>query len=108
MIYNLDITLQAKEDIRGIFAYMAYTLKVPESATEQLARLEGGIMSLGESPERFRKYEAEPWKSMGMYIMYVDKYIVLYSINEETGRVTVNRIMFGGVNIDEQLSTGIS
>lgn len=101
MIYNIDITLQAKEDLRGIYRYMAYTLFAPESAEGQLARLEAGIMSLSEAPARFRKYGAEPWRSMGMYIMNIDNYIVLYTLSEETGRVTVSRIMYGGVNLEE-------
>lgn len=104
MIYIIDITLQAKEDLRGIFEYIAFTLLAPENAAGQLNRLEEGIMSLKEMPLRFREYETEPWKSRGMHIMPVDNFAVLYTPNEETGIITINRVMYGGRNIDEQLN----
>ncbi len=104
MIYKIDITMQAKNDLRGIYEYIAFTLLAPENATGQLGRLEEGIMSLNRMPMRFRVYEIEPWKSRGIHIMPVDNFVVLYTFDEEIGIVTINRVMYGGRNIDEQLN----
>lgn len=103
MIYKINITIQAKADLRGIYEYIAFTLLAHEIAAGQLNRLEEGIMSLSEMPMRFREYENEPWKSRGMHIMPVDNFVVLYTPDEENGVVTINRVMYSGRNIDGQL-----
>ena len=51
--------------MRGIFEYIAFELQSPENASGQLDRLEEQILSLDTMPERYRKYEKEPWKSRG-------------------------------------------
>lgn len=103
MIYKIEITPAAKADLKNIYEYIAFSLLAPQSAAGQLDKLEKGIMSLDQMPMRFKAYGAEPWHSRGLRIMTVDKYAVLYIPNEETGIVTVIRVMYGGRNIDEQL-----
>lgn len=103
MIYKIEITKQAKEDLRGIYEYIALTLLTPENAARQIHRLEKSIKSLNQMPMRFRAYEIEPWRSRGVRIMPVDNFVVLYIPNEEMGIVNVFRVMYGGRNIDEQL-----
>lgn len=39
-----------------------------------------------------------------MHIMPVENFAVLFTPNEETGIITINRVMYGGRNIDEQLN----
>ena len=60
MIYKVETSLQAEEDLRGIFEYIAFELLSPENAGRQLERLEKQILSLNEMPERFSKYGKEP------------------------------------------------
>ena len=36
------------------------------------------ICRLDTMPERYRKYEKEPWKSRGLRVLPVDNYVVLY------------------------------
>ena len=64
--------------MRGIFEYIAFELQSPENAIGQLDRLEEQILSLDTMPERYRKYEKEPWKSRGLRVLPVDNYVVLY------------------------------
>ena len=103
MIFKVEIATQAKADLRGIYEYIAFTLLSPQNAARQLDRLEKAIMSLDNMPMRFRRYETEPWYSRDLRIMPVDNFVVLYIPNEETGIVTVTRVMYGGRDIDEQL-----
>lgn len=63
MIYTVNISNQAEEDIRSIYEYIAYELFAPESAAGQLSRIEKCMMSLERMPERYRYYGKEPWKS---------------------------------------------
>ena len=65
MIYELEISEQADNDLRGIFEYIAFELQSPQNASGQLDRLEEQILSLDTMPERYRRYEKEPWKSRG-------------------------------------------
>ena len=103
MIFTVEMTTAAKEDMKNIYEYIAFTLMSPQNAAKQLDRLEKAIMSLDNMPMRFRRYETEPWHSRGLRIMPVDNFVVLYIPNEETKIVTIIHVMYGGRNIDEQL-----
>ena len=57
MTYAVELSARADDDLRGIFAYIAYGLKSIQNAIGQIERLEQGILGLDELPERFRRYE---------------------------------------------------
>ena len=78
MIYEVEVSKQPDSDLRGIFEYIAFELQSPENASGQLDRLEEQILNLDTMPERYRKYENEPWKSRGLRVLPVDNYVVLY------------------------------
>ena len=103
MIYEVEISEQAEVDLRGIYEYIAFSLLAPESAGNQLDRLEEGILSLEQFPMRHRVYEEEPWYSRGLRILPVDNFVVFYIPNEETAVVTVIRVLYGGRNISNEL-----
>ncbi len=46
MIYEVELSEQADNDLRGIFEYIAFELQSPENASGQLDRLEEQILSL--------------------------------------------------------------
>ena len=83
MIYEVKLSEQAYIDLRGVFEYIAFELKAPENANSQLNRLEERILSLDTMPERYRKYEKEPWKSRGLCILPIDNYLVFYTTNTD-------------------------
>ena len=78
MIYEVEFSEQADCDLREIFEYIAFELQSPENASGQLDRLEEQILSLDIMPERYRKYENEPWKSRGLRVLPVDNYVIFY------------------------------
>ena len=104
MIFNVVISIQAEEDLRGIFEYIAFELLSPKNAENQLERLEKQILSLDEMPERFPRDGKEPWHSRGLRFVAVDNYIVFYLSDVEEQVVTILRVMYSGRNIEEQLS----
>ena len=104
MIYEIEVSQQADSDLRGIFEYIAFELQSPENARGQLDRLEKQILNLDTMPERYQKYEAEPWKSRGLRVLPVDNYMVFYIPNIDTKVVTVLRVMYAGRDIDNQLN----
>ena len=103
MKYKIVLTKQADTDLRGIYEYITFTLLEPEIAARQLDRIEKGILSLDEMPERFRVFEKEPWYSRGLRQMPVENFIVFYIPKAEDETVTVIRVMYGGRDIVKQL-----
>ena len=104
MIYEVEVSEQADSDLRGIFEYIAFELQSPGNASGQLDRLEEQILSLDTMPERYRKYEKEPWKSRGLRVLQVDNYVVLYIPDSDKKVVTILRVMYAGRDIDNQLN----
>lgn len=103
MIYEVITTDQADADLRGIYEYIAFELLSPDNAAGQLGRLEEQIAGLEEFPERFRRYEKEPWHSRGLRVMPVDNYLVFYISDKDAGIVSVVRVMYAGRDADGQL-----
>ena len=104
MNYEVRLTTEAENDLRGIFEYIAFELQSPQNAAGQLDRLEQSIMSLDQMPERFRVYEKEPWHSRDLRIMPVDNYLVFYIPNHEEQTVKIMRVIYGGRDIDKHLN----
>jgi toxin ParE1/3/4 len=104
MIFEVEISAQADNDLRNIYEYIAYELRSPKNAKGQLERLENSILSLEQMPERFRLYEEEPWYSRGLRIMPVDNYCVLYFPDIENTVVTIIRVMYCARDIETQLN----
>ena len=104
MIYEVELSEQADSDLRGIFEYISFELQSPENASGQLDRLEEQILSLDTMPERYRKYEKEPWKSRGLCVLPVDNYVVLYIPDSDKKVVTMLREKDAGRAIDNQLN----
>ena len=100
MSYDVHITDQAEEDLRSIYAYIAFQLHSVENASAQLNRLEGEIYSLDQFPDRYRLYEKEPWYSRGVRRFPVDHYCVFYLPNKETMKVDIIRVLYAGRDID--------
>ena len=104
MIYEIEVSEQADSDLRGIFEYIAFELQALENASGQLDRLEEQILSLDTIPERYRKYEKEPWKTRGLRVLPVDNYVILYIPDSDKKVVTILRVMYAGRDVDNQLN----
>ncbi|MCD7717261.1 MAG: type II toxin-antitoxin system RelE/ParE family toxin [Lachnospiraceae bacterium] len=104
MKYAVEISRQAETDLREIYEYIAFDLQAPENAGGQIERLETCISGLSYMPQRFRGYEKEPWKSRGLRVVPVDNYLVFYIADDNTETVTIIRVMYGGRDVDSQLS----
>ena len=85
MIYEVELSEQADSDLRGIFEYISFELQSPENASGQLDRLEEQILSLDTMPERYRKYEKEPWKSRGLRVLPVYRNAFISQLSRPAG-----------------------
>lgn len=57
MTYDVTLTLQAKQDLKAIYRYIAVDLASEINANRLLDRLEENILKLDTMPERFRIYD---------------------------------------------------
>ena len=76
MRFDIQISEQADKDLREIYEYIAFELLNPISAAGQIDRLENAISKLDHMPERFRRYEREPWYNKGLRVFPVDNCLV--------------------------------
>ena len=100
MKFEVELTERADRDLRNVFFYIAVDLSAPENAERQINCLWDAILSLDELPERYRRYEAEPWHSLGMRVLPIDNFFILY-LKEKVVRIVT--VMYGERDISEQL-----
>lgn len=104
MRWDVVYTERARRDLRGIYEYISYNLLAPETATGQTQRIMKEIRALDEMPMRFRLYDEEPWRSVGLRFFPVDNYLVFYLPDESKNIVNIVRIMYGGRDVRKQLN----
>ena len=97
--YSVVYSPKAKEDLKEIYSYIAFTLMVPSTAEGQVDRIRKTIRSLDSMPLRNPAVDWEPWKSMGMYKIVVNNFVVFYTVDESVSTVTIIRIVYGGRGI---------
>lgn len=79
MGYNIQITDDAKNDLKSIYNYISLVLQVPQSAKNILQEITNKIDDLDESPEKYIIYPFEPLKTMEIRSFIVKKYYLVLS-----------------------------
>ena len=97
MTYRVKLTEKAKQDLRDIYEYVAFSLLEPEIARNLKNRIVVGLQSLQEMPFRYPVYQEEPWKSRDLRRINIGNYSGFYLVTSTT--VQVIRIVYGGRNI---------
>ncbi|MCI8528053.1 MAG: type II toxin-antitoxin system RelE/ParE family toxin [Lachnospiraceae bacterium] len=98
--YDVVYSPEALEDLRNIYSYIAFELQVPDIAKGQIIRIRKKVKSLNFMPFRYALVEWEPWKSMKMYRVPVDNYVIYYLVESNKQLVTVVRIFYSGRDIE--------
>lgn len=80
MRMKIVYTHTARQDLREIYEYIAYTLLVPETARSLTDKIMSEVRSLEEFPERNPLYKDEPWRSQGVRFLPVKNYLVFYTV----------------------------
>jgi len=97
MTHRVKLTERAKQDLRDIYEYVAFTLLEPGVAKNLKNRIVDGLMSLREMPCRYPVYQEEPWKGRGLRRINIGNYSGFYFVTEDA--VQVIRIVYGGRDI---------
>lgn len=62
--YKVGYSVDALDDLREIYSYIANELLAPETATAQLGHIRKEVRSLDFMPARYALVDWEPWHSM--------------------------------------------
>ncbi len=95
-------TFRARQDLRDIYEYIAFTLLVPETASKITDKIMEMIGALDFMPDRNPLYKEEPWHSKGVRFLPVNNYLVFYTVDYSADMVSIARIMYGGRDIRHQ------
>ena len=99
---KVQYSAQAKSDLWGIHDYIAFSLNEPQIARRLVNRILDAVDDLAQSPYR-RRFEPEPWYSLGMRRINVGNYAVLFIPEESTGTVKIIRILYGRMDLERVL-----
>lgn len=88
-------TFQARQDLKNLYAYIAYTLLAPEAAEKLINEIIQNVNTLVTMPKRNPLYRDEPWYSRGVRYLPVRKYLVFYTVSAKDDTVFVSRILYG-------------
>ena len=103
MSMNIVYTHTARQDLREIYEYIAFSLLASDTARSLTDRIMAEIRTLETFPERNPLYRDEPWYSQGVRVLPVKSYLVFYTVNNDAETVSVARILYGGRDISRQL-----
>lgn len=98
--YQIIYSPQAIDDLKGVYAYISFSLNAADTARKQVGRIRSEIRSLSTMPERYALVQWEPWYGMGLCKMTVNDFVVFYLVEKGEHTVTVVRILYGGMNIN--------
>ena len=94
--YNIEYSMEAKQDLIDIKRYIKYNLQEPNTAQKLIAKVKREIDSLKDNPEIYSVIDDDIIKRFKIRKLVVDNYIVFYRINDEN--IQIVRVMYGRRN----------
>ncbi|MDE1566237.1 MULTISPECIES: type II toxin-antitoxin system RelE/ParE family toxin [Actinomycetaceae] len=109
MSYAVVISREAKEDLRSIYAYIAFNLRSPrirspQTAQRPISRIKMATKGLNNFPKRHRLANFEPYRSRGLRINSCDNYLIFYFTQESVKEVLISRVLCAKRNIESALA----
>ena len=94
--YNIEYSMEAKQDLIDIKRYIKYNLQEPNTAQKLITKIKNEIDSLKDNPEMYSVIDDDIIKRFKIRKLVVDNYIVFYRINDEN--IQIVRVMYGRRN----------
>ena len=104
-IFHIHYSPKALNDLRNIYAYIAFQLQAPETAKRQIERIQEKIYSFDFIPEKYALVEGEPWKSQNTHRVPIDNFVIFYIVYPNIKELTILRILYGKQNIEQILKS---
>ncbi len=99
--FRVTYSPAALDDLKAVYSYIAFELHSPIAAKGQASRIRSEIRSLDQFPERYSVVDWEPWASMEMRKVPIDNYVAYYLTDLEKRTVTIERIFYGGRDVEQ-------
>ena len=93
--YKVNVTAEAKADIRAAARYIAVELRQPDTAEKLLDSFDTEITSLETMPERYGTVNDEYLASLGIRMAIVKNYLLFYLVDRTALTVTIIRMLHG-------------
>ena len=103
MSYVVEMTDQARTDLRSIYEYIAFAVQSKINADRQVDRIEREILALSDMPERYKVLDLGFEAAKTVRMVAVDRYCVIYHVAKERRAVQILRILYGGRDIPAEL-----
>ena len=94
--YNIEYSMESKQDLIDIKRYIKYNLQEPNTAQKLITKIKKEIDSLKDNPEIYSVIDDDIIKRFKIRKLVVDNYIVFYRINDEN--IQIVRVMYGRRN----------
>lgn len=93
--YVLRITEAAEKDLNSITDYIAFELRDPSAAWNQIERIQAILYALRQTPERYGIVQDPYLAQRGVRKIPIDHYLVFYTVDSLHGIVTILRVLYG-------------
>ncbi len=94
--YNIEYSMEAKQDLIDIKRYIKYNLQEPNTAQKLITKIKNEIDNLKDNPKMYSIIDDDIIKRFKIRKLVVGNYIVFYRINDES--IQIVRIMYGRRN----------
>jgi len=100
-MYELDVAQRARDDLQGIYEYIASKLEAPKAALDFLDAVDACYVRIQENPYLYEQCRELRLQSEGYHRVVIGNYILVYRPLEETKVVEVHRCFYGPQNYME-------
>lgn len=97
-MYRIILTKQAVRDILSIMEYISISLDNKTASDAFYVQIRKKIKSLSEFPNRFSEIMINKTKC---HRMPVDKFNVYYCVDKQSQTVTIARVLYSGIDINQ-------
>lgn len=87
--YTLRLLSRALRDLDGIYAYVARTLRAPDTAVKMIDETEAAILSLEQFPYRGAERKTGACANRDYRQLFVKNYTIVYRVDEARKQVVV-------------------
>ena len=95
MIYKVDFSEQAADDLSEIIRYISEELYNPQAAERFYSEVNENRGLLREHPYMFPLYHDEKLSTEGIHSVVIGNFLMFYIVDDEKSIVSIVRILYG-------------
>ena len=97
-IYKVEFTEDCYDEIKEIYKYISENLEAKESAKKLMRKMRDTILNLQHSPKLYMQIEKKDKLKRVFRRIVIDKFIILYTIDEERKTIYIVHMYYEGRN----------